>query len=110
VTEQPGAAGTMVVLFEDQATQQGFDIFITPYDEPKVTQATFLMDEPSGVMNDPRDIAIDAAPAAMFLSANSVMGASREIWFLHSGFFYEVTTSQSLDSWLLQIMETWQFT
>lgn len=47
MTEQPGAAGTMVVLFEDQATQQGFDIFITPYDEPKVTQATFLMDEPS---------------------------------------------------------------
>jgi hypothetical protein len=68
------------------------------------------MDEPSGVMNDPQNITIDAAPATMFLSANSVMGASREIWFLPSGFLYEVTTPQSLDSWLLQLVETWQFT
>jgi len=42
------------------------------------------------VMNEPQNITIDAAPATMFLSANSVMGASREIWFLPSGFLYEV--------------------
>jgi hypothetical protein len=61
-------------------------------------------------MNEPQTITIDAAPATMFLSANSVMGASPEIWFLPSGLLYEVTTPQSLDSWLLKLMETWQFT
>jgi hypothetical protein len=110
VSEQPGEDGSMVVLFLDQTTAQGFDIFIAPYDQPKITQATFLMDEPSGVMNDPQNITIDGVPATEFFSTNSVMGASREIWFLHGGFLYEVTAPQPLDSWLLQIMETWQFT
>jgi hypothetical protein len=109
-TKQPGADGSMVVLFEDPSSGRGFDIFIAPYDQPKITQATFLMDEPSGVMNDPQNITIDGAPATEFFSTNTAIGASREIWFLHGGFLYEITTPQSLDSWLLQIMETWQFT
>jgi len=109
VTEQPGADGSIVVLFKDPSSGQGFEIFIAPYDQPKITQATFLMDEPSGVMNDPQNTTIDHVPATEFFSANSAMGASREIWFLHGGFLYEVTAPQSLDSWLIQIMETWQF-
>jgi hypothetical protein len=110
VSEQQGASGSMVVLFRDQMTGQGFDIFIVPYDEPKITQATFLMDEPSGVMNDPQNITIDGAAATEFFGTNPAMDASREIWFLRGGFLYEVTAPQPLDSWLLQIMETWKFT
>lgn len=110
VSEQPGAYGSIVVLFEDQATNQTFVIFIVPYDQPKITRQTFEMDEPSGVMNDPINITIDGASATEFLSTNPAMGASFEIWFLHGGFLYEVTAPQSLDTWLLQIMETWQFT
>jgi len=109
VSEQPEPGDSMVVLFKDPSSGQSFDIFITPYDEPKITQARFLMDEPSGVMQDPVNILIDGAPATEFLSTNPAMGASREIWFLHGGFLYEVTAPQSLDSWLQQIMETWQF-
>jgi hypothetical protein len=108
--EESEASNSMVLLFEDPATEQGFDIFMTPYDEPKITQARFLMDEPSGVMNDPQNITIDGAPATEFFSTNAALGASREIWFLHGSILYEVTAPQSLDSWLQQIMETWQFT
>lgn len=110
VSEQPGASGSMVILFEDRSSGQGFDIFIDPYLESKITQVTFLMDEPSGVMQDPQNITIDSAPATDFLSTNPAMGTSREIWFLHGGLLYEVTAPQPLDNWLLQIMETWQFT
>ncbi len=110
VSKQPGASSSIVVLFDDRTTGQGFDIFIVPYDQPKITQQTFQMDEPSGVMQDPINITIDGAPATEFLSTNPAMGASFEIWFLHGGFLYEVTAQQSLDTWLLQIMETWQFT
>jgi hypothetical protein len=79
------------------------------YNQPQITQQRFLMDEPSGVMNAPANITIDGASATEFLSTNPAMGSSREIWFLHGGYLYEVTTSQPLDSWLLQIMQTWQF-
>jgi len=100
----------MVILFEDSASGQGFEIFIDPYLEPKITQATFLMDEPSGVMQDPQNITVDGAPATAFFSTNQAMGASVEMWLLHNGFLYEITAPQPLASWLLQIMETWQFT
>jgi hypothetical protein len=46
----------------------------------------------------------------MFFGSNSVMGDTREIWFTHGGFLYEVTTYKELDSWLAPIMQTWQFT
>lgn len=110
VSEQPGASGSMVVLFEDRSSGQGFDVFIDPYLEPKITQATFLMDEPSGVMEDPQNIIVDGAPATTFFSTNQAMGASVEIWLLNNGLLYEITAPQPLASWLLQIMETWQFT
>ena len=109
VAEHPLAGSSTVVLFQSEAAQQGFEIFVTPYAEPAITQARFLMDEPSGVMNDPQNITIDGAAATEFFSTNPAMGASREIWFLHGGYLFEVTAPASLDAWLLQIMGTWRF-
>lgn len=109
VSEHPGAGGTMVVLFQDKASQQGFEIFIAPYSDSKITQQRFEEDEPSGVMQSPQNITIAGAAATDFVSSNAAMGASREIWFLHGGYLYEVTTPQPLSDWLISIMQTWQF-
>jgi hypothetical protein len=109
VSEEPVGADGLVVLFKNTTTQQGFQIFTTAYDEPQITQSRFNTDEPSGVMQDPQNITIDGAAATEFFSTNQAMGASREIWFLRDGLLYEVTAPQSLDSWLLQIMQTWEF-
>ena len=46
----------------------------------------------------------------MIYGSNSVMGDTREIWFIHAGLLYEVTTYKQLDSWLVPILQTWQFT
>ena len=104
-----GGGSSEVVLFKDQTRSEGFQVFVTPYGDPKITQARFNMDEPSGVMNDPQNITIDGAPATEFLSSNPAMGTSREIWFLRGGYLYEVTAPQPLDPWLLSIMQTWKF-
>jgi hypothetical protein len=45
----------------------------------------------------------------MFYGNNAIMGDTREVWFIHSGLLYEVTTYKQLDSWLGQIMQTWTF-
>ena len=45
----------------------------------------------------------------MFFGNNSIMGDTREIWLIHGGFLYEVTTYKQLDSWLGPIMQTWTF-
>jgi hypothetical protein len=109
VTEEPVGGNSLVILFKDSGTQQGFEIFVTPYDQPKITQQRFLLDEPSGVMNDPQNITVDGAAATEFFSTNPAMGTSCEIWFLNNGYLYEVTTPEPLQSWLQQIMESWNF-
>jgi hypothetical protein len=45
----------------------------------------------------------------MFYGNNAIKRDTREVWFIHGGLLYEVTTYKQLDSWLAQIMQTWQF-
>jgi hypothetical protein len=52
---------------------------------------------------------IDGTQATMFYGTNAIMGDTREVWFIKGGLLYEVTTYQQLDTWLAQIMQTWQF-
>ena len=45
----------------------------------------------------------------MFYGSNSIMGDTREIWFISAALLYEVTTYKQLDTWLVPILRTWQF-
>ena len=108
-SEKPLKSNSMIIAFKGTAAKSGFQIFVTPYNEPKISQKRFLQDEPSGVMNNPANITINGVSATEFYSTNDAMGATREIWFLRGGWLYEITAPQSLDSWLLQIMETLRF-
>ena len=36
-------------------------------------------------------------------------GDWREVWFIHGGYLYEVTTYKELDTWLGSIMQTRKF-
>jgi hypothetical protein len=39
-------------------------------------------------------------PAKSFFGHNDAMGDTREVWLVHGGFLYEVTTYEPLDAWL----------
>ena len=60
-------------------------------------------------MQSPTDIIVDGTRATMFFGNNSIMGDTREVWFIHGGFLYEVTTYKEFDTWLAGIMQTWKF-
>jgi hypothetical protein len=64
----------------------GFEVYVTPYSGAQITEQEFELDEPSGVKNQPTPVTIDGVPATMFYGSNSVMGDTREIWFIHGGF------------------------
>jgi hypothetical protein len=108
--EQPDTPEAFTVALQDPANNDGFEVYVTPYSGTQVTEQEFKLDEPSGVDNQPTHVAVDGVPATMFYGSNSVMGDTREIWFIHGGFLYEVTTYKELDSWLAPIMQTWRFT
>ncbi len=99
----------VTVTFQDTKTDQGFEVYVTPYADQQITAQRFKLDEPSGVMQSPTDIIVDGTRATMFFGSNSIMGDTREVWFIHGGYLYEVTTYKEFDSWLAGIMQTWKF-
>ena len=109
VKEIDEGAGARTITFQNPSQGLGFQIFIVPYREAQVTDAQFKKDEPSGVHTNVQNGLVAGATAAAFDGSDAVLGDTREVWFIHNGFLYEVTTMKSLDGWLSQILSTWQF-
>jgi len=110
VKEYKESDGAMSVIFEERTEEgRGFQIYVTPYGEDHITQERFLLDVSSGVMEEPVDIMIGGVPATMFFSENSIMGNTREVWFINNGYLYEVVTYKQLDDWISTIMRSWKF-
>ncbi len=109
VREYKEREGAMSAIFENPSNGQGFQIYVTPYGDTQITKERFLLDISSGVMKDPTDIVVGGVRGTMFFSTNSIMGETREVWFINNGFLYEVVTYKQLDAWLASIMQTWKF-
>ena len=107
VFKEPGTA--MTVTFEDPFGSRGFQVFVVPYGEKKITPERFKADIPSGIIENSRAIVLDGVPAESFYSSNRALGDTYEIWFIYHGFLYEVTTYKAYDAWLNEIMSTWKF-
>ena len=71
---------------------------LTPYNNSQITDAQFKLDEPSGVKIDPTDVTVDGASGIEFLSSAPRLNDTREVWFIHGGFLYEVPTYKELDA------------
>ena len=108
-TEYQEAGEALTVSFQDPSTNEGFEVYVTPYSVTQITEARFKTDEPSGTFQEPTNVVIDGVNATMFYGYNPIMGDTREVWFIHGGFLYEVATYKALDTWLAGIMQTWRF-
>lgn len=104
-----GQGNTSTIVFEDVSTQEGFQVFVVPYTEQVISEERFTMDVPSGIMENPVDILVDGVKATMFFSHNSLLGETREVWFIKDGFLYEITARKDLDQWLSYVISNWKF-
>ena len=101
--------GAQTFAFQSTSPVEGFQLFIVPYTEAQVSQARFEKDEPSGVRNDPRAAVVGGASGAAFYGSDPMLGDTYEVWFIHGGYLYEVTTLKPLEDWLNTILTTWRF-
>ena len=102
-------SGAATITFQNPDTVQGFQIFVVPYGATQVTEDQFRKDEPSGVREGLQGIVVDGATGASFYSTNPALGDTAEVWFIHGGHLYEVTTLKPLAPWLSGIMQSWKF-
>ena len=101
--------GALTVVFQDPETNAGYQVYVTPYAGKTVDTARFRLDEPSGVMKEPKEVTVGGVRGTMFFGRNPIIGDTREVWFIHGGYLYEVTAYKELDEWLASIMQTWKF-
>ena len=103
------SGGAMTLTFEDMNNTSGFQIFIVPYSQSQVTPERFKQDEPSGIRTDLTPMVIDGVTGAAFNSKDPLLGDTYEVWFVHDGYLYEITTLKSLTAQLQAYMQTWSF-
>lgn len=107
--EYEESGGAMSATFQNPATGKGFQIYVTPYAEDYITPERLRLDVPSGVVEDQVEVIIDGVRATLFSSKNSIMGQTKELWFINEGFLYEIVIYKDLEEQFSEIMQTWQF-
>lgn len=109
VKEYDEGGGALTLTIQSVALSQGFQIFIVPYQEPQISEERFRKDVPSGVREEPKEFLLDGELATAFFSKNDYLGDTREVWFLHDGYLFEVTAPRAADIWLDTILQAWKF-
>jgi hypothetical protein len=105
--DEGGGAATFT--FENFDTVHGFQIFVVPYSGTQITDARFAKDEPSGVRTGLTNVTVDGAPGAAFYSYDQNLGDTYEVWFIHGGYLYELTTLKALAPNMQERLATWKF-
>jgi hypothetical protein len=109
VKERPEKDGASTIVFQNVDKGIGFQIFVLPYREKQISEERFRKDVLSGVRSDIRDVKVDGLDGVTFYSSDFTLGETAEIWFIHEGFLFEVTTIKPLAQWLDDIIKTWLF-
>lgn len=111
VKEYDEGGGAMTIVQENVKNARGLQIFIVPYTKKQITDARFHLDEPSGVRYniESTDIGKINVPAVTFSSYDDFLGETREVWFIHNNYLFEVTTFKGYGDWFGPIMQSWRF-
>lgn len=105
-------AGVVTIVLENLSNPEkarGFQVFIVPYAESKITEERFKMDVPSGVRENVERTTLDGVEAVTFNSYDTFLGKTREIWAIRNGYLYEITTMSGVGRWFTPIIQSWEF-
>lgn len=100
---------SQTITFQNVDKAQGFQMFIVPYNKAQISDERFKKDMPSGVRENLKSITLAGASGAAFYSKDAALGETYEVWFIKNDFLYEITTPKSLEGWLQNILQTWEF-
>jgi hypothetical protein len=105
-------SGASTVVLQN-TSGDGIQITVTPFDEDlhQLTADRIREDVPDLTIAEPQPVEIGANDTGLaFKSDNQAFaGASREVWFVFRGNFYQISTYDRLDPLLKSIFATWKF-
>jgi hypothetical protein len=109
VQEFDEGKGAMTITVQDEANVRGLQIFILPYEGDTISEERFRADVPSGTRENVEPAMLGGVEAVTFTSQDPFLGKTREIWLIHDGHLFEITTFRGTSDWFLPILQTWKF-
>lgn len=110
INELSTETGDMVILVQKKGEQEEFQILISSFEEEgPLIQERIKQDIPGIMIEQPLGIMISGIPALLFWSDDSVLGRTREVWFIHRRMLYQISSRAAFDETLSRIMATWRF-
>ena len=103
--------GSDTILIQQKGGKGGFQIFISPFDEPgPLTKERISQDLPDMKIESAENRVLkNGIPALLFFSSEASLGETREIWFVKNGYLYQITATKEIDSLVAEIVGTWKF-
>lgn len=89
--------GDSIVLSRGGDSLAGFQIFVTPFDEPNIelTPNRIQNDIPDIVMKSPETILLPSGINALsFVSRHESLGDTFEVWFVKDGYAYQFSSTR----------------
>jgi hypothetical protein len=111
VTELPDDTGDGIDTFiiQDALAQHGVQLLVIPLDDPSPLTPARIEDE-TGLTPSNVEAVEEPAPGLSFTSDNDAWGGtSSDIWFIHAGNVYELTTYPKDAALLRAIVASWHF-
>lgn len=98
------------ILVKGEGEKHEFQIFIMPFDEDgPISPERIREDIPEVIIEDPQNITLSGTAALLFWGSNESLGKTRELWFVHGGNLYQISSYAEFDAGLSKIMSTWKF-
>jgi len=102
--------GSRSIIVQNTDTGLGFQIFVSSFDEniSVLTESRIRQDLPALIIDKPQKIQVSGSEGLAFVSQNQSFGKSREVWFVHKGFLYQISTYIESEALLQKVLETFE--
>lgn len=106
----PDGEKSKAVLFVNPRTGDAFQIYLTPFkDQIVLTPEKIRQDIPDIVLDHFQEIRVSGVLTLFFASQDEVFGDTYEVWFVHHGTLFQITSpAQNVDI-LKKILVTFRF-
>lgn len=104
-----GEGEMLLVKLEGEQNRQT-QIYVTEFSEKgPLTAQKISQDLPGMVMENPIDVMVDGEPAVAFISKSDSGEKTREVWLVHSGHLYQISSLTTSEKMASDILTSWKW-
>ena len=103
--------GKTILAQKADDPQQDVQVYIQPFDEPEtsLTKQRILKDLPGMTIENEKAMTLASGINALsFSGRDENFGKTREVWFVHNGFLYQITAPSGNQEILEKMINSWK--